>query len=68
VNKTVIYGTREAAEKLGLTLSGLRYYLYRDKRHILQASHRLGGRLFFTEDDLEQFRQARRGPGNPGKL
>ena len=60
-----LYGTAEAAEYVGLSQSGLRYYLYVKKS--LVPHKKIGQSLIFTREQLDRFQETRRGPGRPRK-
>lgn len=56
-----LYGTKEAAEYLGLTIDGFKYHL----RHKHLTGQKIGRTLVFTKEELDEFKKRRRPPGRP---
>lgn len=52
-----LYSTEEAAERLGITVSGLKYHLYEGD---LEPDRKVAGRLVFSEKTLVDFERGRR--------
>lgn len=61
----MIYGIREAAVYLGLSVSTLKYHIYQSGD--LQADQVVGGRLIFTQETLDAFAANKRPSGRPRK-
>ena len=57
-----LYSTREAAEYLGISLSALKYHVHTVANLTPQ---KVGHSLVFTQEQLDQFQETRRGPGRP---
>ena len=57
----MIYGTKEAAQYLGMTVSGLRYHIKAE--NILPQ--KIGKTFVFTQEQLDSFQQNRRPAGRP---
>jgi len=57
----MIYGTKQAATYLGITVSGLRYHI--DAGNIVPE--KIGKTLVFTQEQLDQFIKTRRPAGRP---
>ena len=60
---TNLFSTKEAADKLGMTIRGVWYHIHRG--HLIPT--KVGKTLVFTQDQLEQFRLTRRPAGRPRK-
>jgi len=58
-----LYSTKEAARYLKLTESGLKYHIY--EGHI--KPQKVGHSLVFTQEQLDEFNEARRPQGRPRK-
>lgn len=58
-----MYETADAAEYLGITIDGLKYYINRAKT--LKADGRVGRSLVFSKETLDTFNANRQGPGRP---
>jgi len=60
------YGIAEAAEYLGLSISGLKHHLY-PERNLCPIRVGEGRVLMFTQEMLDTFLANRRRPGRPRK-
>lgn len=59
------YGIAEAAEILGLSISGIKYHIYRAEEKLCPIRVGEGRVLVFTQRMLDQFQANRRKPGRP---
>jgi len=60
-----LYGTAEAAEYVGLSLSAFKYHIHIAKT--IKPFQKIGHSLAFTQDQLDEFQIARRPQGRPKK-
>jgi hypothetical protein len=64
------FNTEEAARYCGMKVSAFRYHVY--KKHAIQPVEKLTGdwigtRLVFRQEDLDQFKAAKKGRGRAAK-
>ena len=60
-----IFGTVEAAEYLEISFATLKHHIYNSGR--LMPDRKVGGRLFFHKNTLDEFKLKKRKPGRPPK-
>ncbi len=58
------YGTNEAAEYLGVTVSSLKYHIFESKT---LKPQKVGHSFIFTQTQLDEFKASKRSPGRPKK-